>query len=283
MDRRHFVRISTGAAVGGLLGLEHTSLTRMAAAAADRSLDRIGVQLYTVRHLLEKDFVGTLEAVAKIGVHEVEFHDYFGRRPEQVKVLLDGLGLDAPAAHFPWQAFNEDLEGVIETAAAIGHRYVLLAWLPPEDRSTTAQYEDLAALCNKAGKACKRAGLQFAYHNHDFEFSILEGQVPFDLLLSQTDPELVEFEIDLFWAIKGGQDPLDYFDKHPGRFTLCHIKDMGAGQEMLDVGSGEIDFAAIFARRAQAGLKYFFIEHDEPGDPLASIEASFDYLEALRY
>ena len=103
------------------------------------------------------------------------------------------------------------------------------------------------------------------------------------MLLNETDPDLVEFEIDLFWIIKGGQDPLEYFASHPGRFTLCHIKDMGEGQEMLDVGSGEIDFAAIFTRSEQAGLKYYFIEHDEPADPLGSIKSSFDYLEALRY
>jgi len=283
MDRRHFVKISAGAAVGGLLGLEHPSLARLAAAAGHRSLDRIGVQLYTVRTLLEKDFEGTLEAVAQIGFHEVEFHDYFGRTPQQVRDLLDELGLDAPACHFPWPDLQNDLEGVIETAKAIGHRYVILAWMPPEDRSTIAQYRDLAVFCNRAGQACKSAGLQFAYHNHDWEVQPLEGQVPFDLLLNDTDPDLVEFEIDLFWITKGGSDPFEYFDSHPGRFTLCHVKDMGVHQEWVDVGSGQIDFGPIFARSEQAGLKYYFIEHDEPADPLASIEASFNHLVALKF
>lgn len=283
IDRRQFVRISAGAAAVGLVGLEHPSLVRLAAAAGGRSLDRIGVQLYTVRRLMEQDFEGTLEAVAKIGFHEVEFHDYFGRQPQQVRDLLDQLGLDAPACHFPWPTLRDDLESAIQTAKTIGHRYVILAWMPPEDRSAIEQYQDLAAFCNRAGKACKSAGLQFAYHNHDWEFQPLEGQVPFDLLLNQTDPDLVEFEMDLYWITKGGRSPFDYFASHPGRFTLCHVKDMGEQQEWADVGSGRIDFASIFARSEQAGLRYYFIEHDEPADPLASIEASFQHLTALTF
>ena len=283
IDRRRFVQVSAGAALGSILGLEQTSLNRVAAAAGGHRLDRIGVQLYTVRTLLEQDFEGTLEAVAEIGFHQVEFHDYFGREPEQVRELLERLGLDAPAAHFPWKSFREDPDAVIETAKAVGHRYALLAWLPPEDRSTLAQYRDLAAFCNELGAACRSAGLKFAYHNHDFELQSLEGQVPFEVLLDETDPELVEFEIDLFWITKGGHDPLAYFDSHPGRFTLCHLKDMGADREMTEVGAGRLDFASIFARREQAGLKYYFIEHDQPADPLASIEASLDYVAALEF
>lgn len=283
MDRRHFVKISAGATVGGLLGLDTTGFARRAWAAGDRMLDRIGVQLYTVRTLMEQDFEGTLEAVAEIGFHEVEFHDYFSRQPQQVRDLLDRLGLDAPACHFPWPLLRDDLESAIQTAKTIGHRYVILAWLPPEDRSTIEHYQDLAAFCNKAGKACKSAGLQFAYHNHDWEFQSLEDQVPFDLLLNQTDPDLVEFEMDLYWITKGGRSPFEYFDSHPGRFTLCHVKDMGKLQEWADVGAGRIDFATIFARSEQAGLRYYFIEHDEPAEPLDSIRASFKYLEALSF
>jgi sugar phosphate isomerase/epimerase len=283
IDRRHFVKISAGAAFGGALGLEHSSFARSAEATGDRSLDRIGVQLYTVRTLMEKDFEGTLEAIAKIGFHQVEFHDYFGREPRQVRDTLNQLGLETPAAHFPWQALKEDHDAVIETALAVGHRYVLLAWLPPEERSTIAQYGDLAALCNRVGKACTSAGLQFAYHNHDFEFQPIDGQVPFDLLMNETDPDHVEFEIDLYWILKGGCDPFDYFQAHPGRFTLCHVKDMAEGGGMADVGAGRIDFAAIFAKSQQAGLKYFFVEHDEPSDPLASIATSFNYLNDLRF
>jgi sugar phosphate isomerase/epimerase len=283
IDRRHFVKVFAGAAVGGIMEIRSLSLARAVEAAADSSLERIGVQLYTVRELMAEDFEGTLQAVADIGFHQVEFNGYFGRQPQQVKEILERVGVDAPAAHFPWQAFRGDLEEVIETAGAVGHRYVHLAWLPPEERSSIAQYVDLAAFCNEVGEACQGAGLRFAYHNHDFELQPIEGQLPFDVLLNETDPELVEFEIDLFWTTKGGRDPLDYFATHPGRFSLCHVKDMAEEERMVDVGAGEIDFAAIFARREQAGLEYLFVEHDEPPDPLASIAASFAYLRDLRF
>jgi sugar phosphate isomerase/epimerase len=281
ISRRDFVKLSTGAAVTGLIGLESAGLTGKATAATS-AVERIGVQLYTVRHLLEKDFAGTLESVARIGFHEVEFHDYFGHTPQQVRALLEELGLDAPAAHFPWQGLNENLDGIIDSARTVGHRYVILAWLPPEDRATVDQIEDLAELCNRWGETCKDAGLQFAYHNHDFEFEPIDDQVPFDILLNATDPDLVEFEIDLFWILKAGEDPLEYFESYPGRFTLCHVKDMTRDQQMADVGAGQIDFAEIFRHAGQAGLEYYFIEHDEPAEPLASIQASYNYLAALQ-
>ena len=282
IDRRHFVKLSAGTALAGFVGMK-TLGSGSGAWAARREIDRIGVQLYSVRHLMEKDFERTLEAVARIGFHEVEFHDYFGRSPQEVRALLERLGLDAPAAHFPWQELNDDPDAIIETASEIGHRYVILAWLPPEDRSSVEQAHKLAELCNRWGESCQKAGLQFAYHNHDFEFHPIDGQVPFDILLNETDPDLVEFEMDLFWTIKAGRDPLEYFESHPGRFTLCHVKDMATDQQMADVGAGEIDFASIFQHSEQAGLKYYFIEHDDPADPLASIEASFKHLETLTF
>lgn len=282
MNRRHFVRLSAGAAAGGLLGLEHPSFLGKAE-AAQSTLDRIGLQLYTVRTLLERDFEGTMAAVANVGFHEVEFHDYFGREPRQVRDLLAGLGLDAPASHFPWEALRNDPDGVIETAIAIGHRYVILAWLPPEDRASIDQYADLAAFCNRMGELSKSAGLEFAFHNHDFDFYPIDGKVPFDLLLSETDSDLVDFELDLFWTTKAGRDPLEYFENHPGRFPLCHVKDKAEDQSMVEVGAGGIDFASIFAASELAGLKYYFVEHDEPADPLTSIRSSLEYLEALRY
>lgn len=265
------------------MGFQYPSFSRIVEAAEARSLERIGLQLYTVRSLMEKDFAGTLEAVARIGYHEVEFHDYFGRKPREVKNLLDRLGLDAPACHFPWEQLRDDPESAIDTARIIGHRYVILAWVTPEDRTSIEQYKDLAAFCNKTGKACKDAGLQFAYHNHDFEFHPIDGQIPFDLLLAETDPDLVEFEIDLYWITKGSRDPLEYFEKHSGRFPLCHIKDMGEDGTWADVGAGRIDFVSIFARAEQAGLRYFFVEHDEPADPLGSIATSYKYLEAFQF
>ena len=283
IDRRHFVRISAGAACGGFLGLGHSSSARSVEAAGERSLDTIGVQLYTVRTLMEKDFEGTLEAIAEIGFHQVEFFNYYGRQPRQVRQILDRLGLESPAAHFSSQALEDNPDAVIETAQAIGHRYVILPSIPHEDRSSIARYRAWADLCNTVGKACTKAGLRFAYHNHDFEFQPIDGHVPFDVLLNETDPVHVEFEIDLYWTVKGGRDPLDYFQAFPGRFTLCHVKDMAESGAQTDVGSGRIDFASIFAKGRQVGLEYFFVEHDNPPEPLTSIESSFGYLENFRF
>lgn len=283
LDRRDFVRLSAGVALGGVLGGDRLALAGSGAAPGERSIEKIGVQLYTVRDLLEKDFEGTLAGVAQIGFQQVEFHRYFGRSPEEVRDLLARLGLEAPAKHYSWEEFQDDPDKIVESAGIAGHRYVLLAWMPPEARSSITQYQELAAFFNQMGKACQSAGLKFAFHNHEFEFTPIDGKVPFDVLLNETDPDLVEFEIDLFWTIQGGHDPLAYFKSHPGRFTLCHIKDRAEGGDMVDVGAGEIDFASIFAQMDLGGLQYFFVEHDEPVDPMVSIKTSFQYIEALRF
>jgi sugar phosphate isomerase/epimerase len=281
MNRRSFVKVTAGAALGGVFGLDRRAWA--ADVAAGRSLDRIGVQLYTVRSLMEKDFAGTLKAVAEVGFEEVEFAGYFDHRPEEVKAILDRLGLTAPASHVSIDSLRGDLAGTIEQAQAVGHDYLICPWLAPEERVSIESYKTVAGDFNEVGKACRDAGLRFGYHNHDFEFETIDGQLPFDVLLDETDPELVEFELDLFWITKGGEDPFRYFDRYPGRFTLCHVKDMTENEQMVDVGAGRIDFKAIFGRAEQAGLEHFFVEHDEPEDPLASIKASHDYLEALRF
>ena len=271
LSRRDFVRTSTAAVLG--LG--------WAGCRVPRPLDRIGVQLYTVRRAMEQDFSGTLARVAEIGYREVEFAGYFGRNPAGVRAALDAAGLAAPAAHVPFEALREGWDEVLDAANRIGHRYVVVAWIPEQERRTLDAYRAMGELFNRAGEAARTAGLTYAYHNHDFEFAPLEGQVPYDVLLAETDPALVGLELDLFWITKGGRDPLAYFDRHPGRFPMLHVKDMNAAGEMVDVGQGTIDFRGIFARSDQAGVRHYFVEHDEPSDPFASIRASHDYLRSL--
>lgn len=277
MNRRTFLKTSTGAVLSGLL------TKTVSAGAAERSLKKIGVQLYTVRSLMEKDFNGTLAKVAAAGYQEVEFAGYYEHKPKDVKKLLNRLGLKAPSTHQGLAVFEQKMDWLIETAKIIGHQYVVCPWLSTEQRSTIDHYKKLAASFNQFGEASQKAGLQFAYHNHDFEFAPLAGQIPFDVLLAETDPKLVQIEIDLYWMIKAGYDPLAYFEKYPGRFPLCHVKDMAAEQKMVDVGQGQIDFAKIFAQSQQAGLKHYFVEHDQPENPLQSITASGQYLKALKF
>ena len=278
ITRRTFVQ---AVAVAGV-----SALAPCAPRTADRArrLDRIGLQLYTVRDLMAKDVEGTLAAVAGAGYTEVEFAGYFGKSSADIRALLDRHGLTAPAVHAGSIA-PDDWAKSLDAAGAIGHKYIVVPWIPEERRKTLDDWKRVAADFNRVAATAQAAGVQFAYHNHDFEFPLVEGQVPYDVLLAETDPKLVQLEIDLYWITKGGQDPLAYFARWPGRVPLVHVKDsMGApDHRMVDVGSGTIDWKRIFARSQQAGIKHYFVEHDQPADPLASIKASCDYLKALEF
>lgn len=278
MKRREFLKVSlagtlTGAGVAGISGL----------LAADRQLSKIGVQLYTVRGLMQEDFLGTLREVAAVGYKEFEFAGYYDRSPGEIRSILDDLGVEAPSTHVSLVAVREDLDGLIEQARTIGHRYLTVPSLPGGERDTLQAYSRIAKEFNQIARTCRDAGLNFAYHNHAFEFEAMDGRLPYDVLLEETDPELVEMEVDLFWMIAGGHDPLAYFEKYPGRFSLCHVKDRTASGEMASVGGGVVDFAAIFAKSDQAGLKHYIVEHDRPESPLDSIRASYAHLKELRF
>ena len=253
------------------------------AAPAATRLTRIGVQLYTVRDLLQRDFEGTLSRLAAIGFREVEFLGYYGRSPQAVRATLDTAGLDAPSAQVPIEAARTDWPRVLEAAHLTGHKYLVVGWLPEQERGTLDGYRAAADLFNRAGEQARAAGIRFAYHNHDFEFTRIEGRIPYDLLLERCDPRHVAFEMDLYWITKGGQDPLAYFARWPGRFPMVHAKDSAGppAHRMVEVGAGIIPWRAIFARREQAGIQHCFVEHDQPADPLASVRASYAYLHHL--
>jgi len=170
----------------------------------------IGLQLYTVRTLLERDFESTLAGVAAIGYREVEFAGYHGRSPEVVRAALDRAGLGAPSAHVPIEAVRDDLPRVLDGARVMGHRHVVVAWLP-EPQRTLDGYRAAADLFNRVGEQASAAGIRFAYHNHAYEFARLDGRLPYDILLERSDPRHVAFEMDLYWITQGGQDPLAYF------------------------------------------------------------------------
>jgi sugar phosphate isomerase/epimerase len=260
--------------------------TGLLAARYAGEIERVGLQLYTLRNEMGKDFEGTLDKVSAIGYREVEFAGYFGRTPQQVKAALSHSGLSAPSSHVSLQAMRSDWNKALESAAMIGHHYLVLAYLLPEERKSLDDYKKLADLMGRAGEDCRRAGLQFAYHNHDFEFQPLEGAVPYDLLLKETDPKLVKLELDLYWIAKAGQEPAKYFAMYPKRFELFHVKDMDktAKKHFTEVGRGVIDFKRIFAQSKQSGVKHYFVEQDEtPGSPFDSIKVSYDYLKGMKF
>ena len=283
INRRTFLDTATRSALGSLC---LTGIGGMEGRAAPKKLGKIGVQLYTVRNEMAKDFDGALRQVAAIGFKEVEFAGYYNRTPQQVKAALEQYGLTAPAAHASLKALREELTRTIEAAQVVGHRYLICPFLLPPERQTLDSYKRLAAFFNQVGESCRRADIRFGYHNHDFEFLPLEGQVPYDLLLAETDPKLVKMELDLYWIIKAGRTPAEYFAKHPGRFELFHVKDMDQTprRHFTEVGRGTIDFKQIFAQGKRAGVKHYFVEQDEtPGSPFESLKASFAHLRGVNF
>jgi sugar phosphate isomerase/epimerase len=242
----------------------------------------IGLQLYTVRDLMQRDVERTLQSVAAIGYREVEFAGLFDKEPKKVASMLRKIGLTSPASHIPLERLRSNLQGVVDEAQALGNTYVVCPWIDAAQRRDADGWRRIATDFNRIGTSLQRVGLRFAYHNHDFEFQPLAGgEIGYDILLAECDPKQVRMELDLFWITKGGRDPLAYFAKWPGRFPLVHVKDMAGGGAMTNVGQGHIDWGRIFAKRREAGIEHFFVEHDNPKDPLNDIKASYDFMSRL--
>jgi sugar phosphate isomerase/epimerase len=258
----------------------YSALSSVAPLPLSRPLTRAGVQLYTLRELMQRDTQRTLEQVAALGCKEVEFAGYFGHPAKRLRRWLDDAGLAAPAAHLPLDNPKLDLAATLDTAAILGHSYIVLASLPLLQRSIE-DFRHAAGRLNRIGGMAQSRGIRAAYHNHDFEFKRDSGRHLYTVLLEETDPVLVAMEMDVYWLSKAGEDPLAYFDKYPGRFHLCHLKDMNQKREISDVGSGVINFRKILAARKQAGFRHFFIEHDHPTDAVASVRSSLQYLNSL--
>ena len=249
-----------------------------------RAASRIGIQLYTLRSLMEKDVEATLAAVADIGYREVEFAGEFGRTPARLRATLSRLDLSCPSRHVPPE-FDDGWDATLEASAALGNRYVTVAWIPVEMRRSLDDWKRTAESFARAGEAARRAGLRFAYHNHDFEFAERAGRVPFDVLLESTDPSLVAIELDLYWISKAGHDPLAYLARGAGtdRYKMVHVKDMDAtpARGMVDPGTGVLDFSRLLPAARAAGVEHYFVEHDHPGDPLATARTGYRYLQRL--
>ncbi len=255
---------------------------------------KVGIQLYTVRNLISKDPVGTLKSVAALGFQEVESFGYngkfFGMDASAYKTLLSDLNMAPVSGHYMYGNFgNKQIPGsvlfgwdkAVEDAAKLGQQYMVIAYLMPEERKSLDDYKKIAADISIAAEKCKKAGIQLCYHNHDFEFQQIGGQLPMDILTKETDASLVNIELDLYWATKAGQDPIAFFNAHKGRVALWHVKDMDKTEKKFytEVGNGVIDFNTIFKNAKTSGMKHFFVEQDEcPGSPLDSIQKSIGYI-----
>ncbi|MAD91710.1 MAG: xylose isomerase [Gammaproteobacteria bacterium] len=264
------------------LGSVLASCTPKVNVDSKRNHENLGIQLYTVRDLMAIDVPNTLSQLANIGYREMEFAGYFKHSPKEIRLFLDDYGLRSPSMHTNTQSMLEIPDQLIEDSLVVGHKYIVLAGLRPEERATLDDYRRHVDLINSFAEKCHAAGLQFAYHNHAYEFEYLEGFRPIDLLLSETDPSLMKVEIDFYWVIKAGVNPIEYFEKYPGRFPLCHVKDMANDGSMTDVGAGEIDFRTLFSS-SLPGLKHFFVEHDDPIDSMLSASSSYSHLSKLDF
>lgn len=258
----------------------------------------IGVQLYTVRDAMQKDPLGTLNRLSKIGFNSVEGATYtgsqqfYGMDARAFAGILSDNGLIMPSSHYrlgeetnngqPVKGtILHDWEKAVDDASAVGVKYMVCAYLSTPERGGLDHYKYIAEQLNKAGESCNKRGIQLCYHNHDFEFEKQDNQYPFDVLLDNTDKDLVKLELDLYWTKKAGQDPVKLFEKHPGRFPLWHVKDMDNSPEkkFTEVGNGVIDFKEIFKASKLAGLKFYFVEQDVcPGSPFDSLTQSIEYI-----
>lgn len=272
LSRREVLRLMAAGVAGSAL-LPHIAHGDVTTAPA--RIDRIGLQMYTVRSALAKDIEGTMAAIAKAGITEVEFFNPFGKDVAWWREVLKKNGLTAPSAHEGLPA-NDDWDPIFHRAHGMGHQLVIVPFVGNEYRGSRANWQKLADRLNIGAQKAKAAGLQFAYHNHDFEFAPVDGTTGYDIITSQTDKSLVKLELDLYWTVKAGHDPLAIMKQWPGRVVACHVKDAGPAPErkMTEVGAGTIDFKTIIATGRKQGLNHWFIEHDNPTDPIASITAS---------
>lgn len=279
--RRNFLKTSGCLALGTFL-LPQLSCTSRAGAG---SINNVGIQLYTVRDAMLSDAVDTLKQLAKIGYKELESARsakglYYGLSPKEIKQVTEDLGMTLRSGHVH---IDEDWERTVEAATESGQEYLVCSSLPSKGQ-TVSNYQRVADTFSKAAEDCKEAGLIFGYHNHEYEFEKDNGQVLYDILLDQTDPEMVKMEMDLGWVVLAGFDPVTYFERYPGRFPLWHLKDMDKSKlESTEFGKGAIDIARMMKNADKSDMKYYFVEQEEyEGAPMASVKHNYEYLQNLK-
>jgi sugar phosphate isomerase/epimerase len=316
-DRRDFLKTAGLLAGGAMTGA-------FSALSFDRRLKAIGLQLFSIPRLLSEDFPAALRAIAEAGYKELEFfgpypfspeasiegwkplatqmgikqNAYYGLEPKAARALMDDLGLSSPSMHADIRTLRERLEPAAEAAHIIGQRYVILPSMSWETSLTLDTFRRVAEEFNEIGERAKALGIRFAYHNHGNEHALRDDRVPFEVLLEETDPDLVDFEMDIFWMIAGGGDPVDFLQRYPGRFKLMHLKDMievtrfsGDGStpmewmalfpKMADPGAGVLDLDAITRQALASGVEHFFVERDLAPNPAETLANSYRYLAGL--
>jgi len=282
MKRREFVQTASFAAVG--------MLSLPSFLAAGKSKHKIGLQLYTLRDSISKDPKGILDQVAGFGYKELETFGYgdgkiFGIDFSEFCQYAKNLGMNVVSGHYGLDKIKGDTwKKAVEDAKKNGQQYMVVPYIAESERKTIDDYKKICADLNAAGEVCNANGIRFQYHNHNWEFNTLEGQVPYDLMLKELDPKKVGMELDIFWLINAGHDPVKYFTQYPGRFEQWHVKDMDKNDrnKNANVGSGSIDYKSLFAKAKLSGMKHWYVEYDSfPGTPLESAAASAKFLKSI--
>lgn len=293
-SRRNFLKVSATGALGTLILSQYA----FKSAPVDPKTFGIGLQLYTIREAMAKDIPGSLKKVSDLGFKYLELASYangkfYGYEPAEFQKLVNGLGMEIISSHTQVEALGITLDNakkMAEDHAKIGVKYCIQPWVVEEARTTLDSYKKMAAEWNKVGGIMKEHKIQFGYHNHNFEFDTVEGKIPYyDVFMVELDKDLVTMELDLFWATKAGQNPVEMFKKYPGRFQLFHMKDMFTKEapfykpstdDFAPVGAGLINFKEILAAKKIAGLKYMLVEQDstKDGKPFEALQTSITNL-----
>ncbi|HEX7493021.1 MAG TPA: sugar phosphate isomerase/epimerase [Bacteroidales bacterium] len=297
-SRREFLRVSATSALGAIVisksGWKTSGATSSHFTVTDPRSFGIGLQLYTIRDAMKNDVLGSLKKVSDIGYKYLELADYnngkfYGYLPAELKIIVNDLGMEILSSHAgisPKGITDDEAKKMAEDHAKLGAMYCMQPFIDEGDRKTVAGYKKMVIEWNKVGRIMKESGIQYGYHNHNFEFDTVDGKVPyFDIFLAEMDKDLMTMELDLFWTIKAGQNPVELFKKYPGRFQLFHMKDMytheapffkTASKDFAPVGEGVINFKRILAAKKKAGMKYMIVEQDstKDGKPFEAIKTS---------
>ena len=284
-NRKQFLQV--GSAAAGAIALSPL-VNNLFADDNGRKLKSFGLQLYTVRDAFEKDPKGTLKLIAAMGYKQVEGYErapgiFWGMTNVEFKKYMDELGMSFISSHCE---IDKGFEKKAAEAAAIGMKYLIYNW--PFSQQPMDEYKKKAALFNKCGEVCKKAGIRFAYHNYESSFQLVDGVYPHDVLMKETDTSLVDHQMDIYWVVSAGQDPEIWLKKYPNRFRLCHIKDRVKGttkkDDTCDLGTGSIDFPKILKTARKNGMEYFIAEqeHYPNSTPMKSAEVDAEYMRGLR-
>lgn len=271
--RRKFLEQSGILAIGTVLLPSFTLPNKMEG--------NLGVQLYTFREAMASDAIGTLQQIAKIGIKQIETArsdkgHYYGLAPATMKAICSDLGMTLRSGHVH---LDKDWQQTMDDAVESGQEYLICSTMPTKGQ-TVDNYKRVAEAFNKAGEDCKKKNLKFGYHNHEYEFESDNGMVLYDVLLNNTQADLVHMELDLGWVTVAGKDPIDYFNRYKGRFPLWHLKDMDmTKKESTEFGKGGLNIPLMLENKEISGVKHIFIEQEEyASTPFESMQHNMDYM-----